>query len=130
MERRLSPRFGPAATVLALVAVLAILIEVGAATAVAAIFLVWLGFAALELALARRPLPEPAAVVASADEERQPVAGAEPFAPAAAASPEEPQPLAASPFDEAEPPIRPALSLVPRWHDPDDDRSDVENRPA
>jgi hypothetical protein len=105
MASRLSPRFGFAATLLVLVAVLAILLELGRTTALVALFATWVAVAALELVAARRTVEPPVDAEAPPDDAR-PVAGAEPFVPrlVAAAEPAgEPEPLSASPFDEAAP---------------------------
>lgn len=104
VAHRLSSRFGMEATVLLVVAALAILLEVGRTAGVAAVFAAWAVVAALELHAGRRAAARPPRTERRDDDDQeQPVAGAEPFAPEpeSAAPGQEPQPLALSPFDEA-----------------------------
>lgn len=102
MAHRLSSRFGAEATILLVVAALAILLEVGRTAGVVAVFAAWAVVAALELLAGRRAAARRAGTERSDGGDEQPVAGAEPFVPELepAAPGQEPQPLAVSPFDE------------------------------
>lgn len=103
MAHRLSSRFGVEATILLVVAALAILLEVGRTAGVVAVFAAWAVVAALELLAGRRAAARRAGTERSdGGDQEQPVAGAEPFVPELepAAPGQEPQPLAVSPFDE------------------------------